>query len=205
MKKDIDVSVLKDNDLDNTASFIDLMSRSQRRNREIEKKQKQEELKNILFKEDSKKVKNEKKDLKRKEALNKIARSGVEYQKFNLENTTRFDDIKESVLENVEDNINKESNKYGIGNILVTGILIILSLGYFIYSILFTNIQVEDTNLLIDGGIILGMIMVFCISIVCGKILYKVLSVLNYLLFIGYIIFNILLVSFILILSFFIK
>ena len=85
MKKDIDVSVLKDNDLDNTASFIDLMSRSQRRNREIEKKQKQEELKNILFKEDSKKVKNEKKDLKRKEALNKIARSGVEYQKFNLE------------------------------------------------------------------------------------------------------------------------
>ncbi len=194
MKKDIDVSVLKDNDLDNTASFIDLMSRSQRRNREIEKKQKQEELKNILFKEDSKKVKNEKKDLKRKEALNKIARSGVEYQKFNLENTTRFDDIKESVLENVEDNINKESNKYGIGNILVTGILIILSLGYFIYSILFTNIQVEDTNLLIDGGIILGMIMVFCISIVCGKILYKVLSVLNYLLFIGYIIFNILVI-----------
>ena len=194
MKKELDVSIFKNDDLDGTASFTDLMSRSEKHNREIEKKKKQDELRNILFKEENKKVKNEKKDLKRQEDLNKIAKSGLEYQKLNLENTTRFDDIKESVLENVGNNINEESNKYGIGNILVNGILIILSLGYFIYSILFTNIQVEDTNLLIDGGIILSMIMLFCVSIVCGKILYKVLSVFNYLLFIGYIIFNLLVI-----------
>ena len=194
MKKDIDVSLLKEDDLDSTASFVDLMSRSERKQKDKEKRKKEEELRKILFDEDKKKVKNTKKDLKRKEDLNKIARSGIEKPKFNLENTNKFHEMTEAVLDNVEDNINKESNKYGIGNIIVSGILIIMSLGYFIYSILFTNIQVEQTNLMIDGGILLAMIMFFCISIICGKTLYKILSVFNYLIFIGYILFNIIVI-----------
>ena len=205
-KNDLDLSYLKDDELENTSSFVDLMSRSERKKRQESKLNKdQEELKEILFKESNKKVKNKKKDKKRKEQLNKIAKS--EYDKPKVEkidntlyNTNRFkdftDDVKETVYDNLEDNINIDNKKttYGIGNILVNGIFIIASLVFYIYSILFTNIQSDETYLLIGGLIILGMIAMFCISIVSGKILYHILSILNYLTFIGYIIFNLLLV-----------
>ena len=38
-KKNIDLSDIKEMDLDKTSSFTDLMSRSERKNREIEKKE----------------------------------------------------------------------------------------------------------------------------------------------------------------------
>lgn len=201
----IDLSDIKKNDLDSTSSFIDLMSRQELREREKKKQnyeQKQKELKEILFEEEQNKVRNKKRDEKRKKQLNKIAKSGIDdqKQKKKLENTTKFkefkNDVKSSVYDNLEDNINNtgENTKYGIGNIIVIGLFIIISLVYYIYSILFTNIQTNDTYLLMGGLIILVMITFFCISIVCGKILYKILSVLNYLIFIGYIVFNLLLI-----------
>ncbi len=201
----IDLSDIKKNDLDSTSSFIDLMSRQELREREKKKQnyeQKQKELKEILFEEEQNKVRNKKRDEKRKKQLNKIAKSGIDdqKQKKKLENTTKFkefkNDVKSSVYDNLEDNIKNtgENTKYGIGNIIVIGLFIIISLVYYIYSILFTNIQTNDTYLLMGGLIILVMITFFCISIVCGKILYKILSVLNYLIFIGYIVFNLLLI-----------
>ena len=195
MKKDYDLSYLKDDDLDSTASFVDLMTRSERIKREKQKQNRNKELKEILF-EDEPTDKKTKKDKKRQQQLNEIAKSAILEP---LSNTTKFkeftDDVKESIYDNVEDNINQTTKvKYGIGNILVNGIFIIASLIFYIYSILFTNIQSDETYLLIGGLIILTMISFFCISIVCGKILYYVLSILNYLIFIGYIIFNLLLV-----------
>lgn len=201
--KSFDLSDIKENDLESTSSFVDLMSRSERKNHMKKKKsyeEKQKELKEILFEDENNKVKNTKKDNKRKEQLNKIAKSDIDDKpKVKLENTTKFkefkDEVTSSVYDNLEDNINKnKDNKYGIGNIIIIGIFIILSLTYYIYSILFTNIQTNDTYLLIEGVIILSMITFFCISIVCGKILYRILSVLNYLIFIGFIVFNILLI-----------
>ena len=172
----------------------------------------QKEIQEILFQEEKEKVKNTKKDLKRKKQLEKIAKASDTTLKHHsdklnktsdvtdLTKTQKFmnftSDIKTSVLDNIEDNINstKEKTKYGIGNILVNGILIIASLTFFIYSILFTTIQTNQLYLLIGGLIILSMIAIFCISIVCGKILYRVLSIFNYLVFIGYVIFNLLIV-----------
>ena len=194
----LDLSDIKENDLDNTSSFVDLMTRSERKKRAIKK---QKELKEILFEEEKNKVKNEKKDKKRKEQLNKIAKSGIDDKpKVKLENTTKLKNLKNevttSMYDNLEDNINNTNtdSKYGIGNIMVIGIFIIASLIYYIYSILFTNLQTDDTYLLIEGLIILAMITFFCISIICGKILYRILSILNYLIFIGFIIFNLLLI-----------
>ena len=42
--------------------------------------------------------------------------------------------------------------------------------------------------------IILGMIMFFCISIISNRTISKIFSVLNYLVFIGYVLFNLILV-----------
>ena len=94
-------------------------------------------------------MRNKKRDEKRKKQLKKKAKSGIDdqKQKKKLENTTKFkefkNDVKSSVYDNLEDNIKNtgENTKYGIGNIIVIGLFIIISLVYYIYSILFTNIQ----------------------------------------------------------------
>lgn len=184
MKKEhyIDLSDIKrQEDLEETSSFTDLMSRSERRNRKknIDDNYKKKDINEII---------KEKKENSNKDTS------------FDLSKTQRFinftNEFTDNILENVQDNIKstKTTKRYGIGNILINGILIIASLFFYIYSILFTNIQTNQTYLLIGGVIILGMITIFCISMVSGRILSKVLSILDYLVFIGYIIFNLLVV-----------
>ena len=112
--------------------------------------------------------------------------------------TQRFldltNEIKVSMLNNVDENIKPKEKKFSIGNIVISDIIIIISLAFYIYSILFTNYQNNELYLLIGGLIILAMIMFFCISTISGRILSKIFSVLIYLLFIGYILFNLILV-----------
>ena len=102
-------------------------------------------------------------------------------------------EIKLSMLNNVDDNI-KTEKKHGIGNIVVSDLIIIISLTFYIYSILFTNYQNNQLYLLIGGLIILAMITFFCISIISSKIIAIVFSILNYIIFISYILFNLILV-----------
>ena len=98
------------------------------------------------------------------------------------------------MLNNVDENIKPKEKKFSIGNIVISDIIIIISLAFYIYSILFTNYQNNELYLLIGGLIILAMIMFFCISTISGRILSKIFSVLIYLLFIGYVLFNLILV-----------
>ena len=69
----------------------------------------------------------------------------------------------------VTENIKTEKKKFGIGNIVISDLLIIISLAFYIYSIIFTNYQNNELYLLIGGLIILSMIMFFCISIISSK------------------------------------
>ena len=223
MKKDknryIDLSDIKEDEMDKTASFTDLMSREELKERKrIKEEEQTRELKEILMNEDDKKElkkekkkkeKHEKKIAKEEKRLESIATKEINDK---IKDNTLVDDedlkdltktqklldltneIKVSMLNNVDENIKVEKKKFGIGNIVISDLLIIISLAFYIYSILFTNYQNNQLYLLIGGLIILSMIMFFCISIISSKTLSKVFSVFIYLIFIGYILFNLILV-----------
>ena len=213
----IDLSDIKENDLDNTASFTDLMSREEiKKRKKIEEKEKTQELKEILMNdEDKKRLKKKKKKKEKMIAKEEKRLEKTAIKEFNdkskkntlmddedirdITKTQRFldltNEIKVSMLNNVDENIKNKEKKFSIGNIVISDIIIIISLAFYIYSILFTNYQNNELYLLIGGLIILAMIMFFCISTISGRILSKIFSVLIYLLFIGYILFNLILVS----------
>ena len=223
MKKDkgryIDLSDIKDDELDKTASFTDLMSREEKKRRKrIKEEEQTRELKEILMNDDDKKeLKKEKKKqerlekkiLKEEKRLEKVATKEINDK---IKDNTLVDDedlkdltktqrlldltneIKVSMLNNVDENIKTEKKKFGIGNIVISDLLIIISLAFYIYSILFTNYQNNELYLLIGGLIILSMIMFFCISIISSKTISKVFSILIYLIFTGYVLFNLILV-----------
>ena len=214
----IDLSDIKDDELDKTGSFTDLMSRSELKKHNRKKEEQTQELKEILNidndeKLDKKKkkkiLKEEKKILKEEKKLEKKA---IKEIKEEIENNTIEEDddlknlsktqklldltneIKLSMLNNVDENIKDEKKKFKIGNLIFMDILIIISLAYYIYSILFTNVQKNQLYILIGGVIILLMIMLFCISAVTGKKVSTFFSVINYLVFISFILFNLTLV-----------
>ena len=212
----IDLSDIKENDLDNTASFTDLMSREEiKKRKKIQEEEKTQELKEILMNdEDKKRLKKEKKKKEKKIAKEekRLEKTAIKELNNKSEDNTLLDDedikditktqkfldltneIKVSMLNNVDENIKPKEKKLSIGNIVISDIIIIISLAFYIYSILFTNYQNNELYLLIGGLIILAMIMFFCISTISGRILSKIFSVLIYLLFIGYILFNLILV-----------
>lgn len=224
MKKDnnkyIDLSDIKDDELDKTGSFTDLMSRTEKKEHErMKEEEKTRELKEILMNDDDKKeikqankrkLQKKKRIAKEEKRLEKEAIKDINKELkdntldedkdlINLGKTQKFldltNEIKLSMLNNVNDNIkDTQQKKFGIGNIIITDILIIISLAYYIYSILFTNIQTSQLYLLIGGLIILCMIMFFCISIISNRTVSKLFSILNYLIFIGYVLFNLILV-----------
>lgn len=169
-QKNFDLSDIKSvDDLEKTASFIDLMTRSERKKREQNLKE-QDELKEIIFKDEEPKIKNIKKDKKRKDELQKISTDSA---------------IKVNKKE-------KNNTKYGIKNIIILGFFIISILSFFIYSILFLNINNNQIYILTSSATILCTIMFFSISLVCGRKIYILTSILNYLIIISYIAYNIL-------------
>lgn len=207
----IDLSDIKDDDLDKTGSFTDLMSRSELKKHNRKKEEQTQELKEILNIDNDEKLdkKKKKKILKEEKKLEKKA---IKEIKEEIENDTIEEDddlknlsktqklldltneIKLSMLNNVDENIKDEKKKFKIGNLIFMDILIIISLAYYIYSILFTNVQKNQLYILIGGVIILLMIMLFCISAVTGKKVSTFFSVINYLVFISFILFNLTLV-----------
>ena len=204
----IDLSDIKDDDLDKTGSFTDLMSRSELKRRE-RKKEETQELKEILNIDDEVDKKKKKKILKEEKKLEKKALKEIKEE---IENNTIEEDedlknlsktqklldltneIKLSMLNNVDENIKEEKKKFRIGNLIFMDLLIIISLAYYIYSILFTNVQQNQLYILIGGIIILVMIMLFCISAVTSKNVSTFFSIINYLVFIAFILFNLTLV-----------
>ena len=92
---------------------------------------------------------------------------------------------------NLKDNI-KEERKKGYNYITFIGIFILIALAYFIYSLLFTNQLDNEMFLLINCGIILLMFLLFGVTLLTTKKNNKFLAILNFLILLGYIAFNIL-------------
>ena len=200
MKKEaIDLSDIKDYDLDKTSSFTDLMSRSERKNRKIEKEKELLEEKNNTSNDDVLDMVDEKKK-STKDLTLELEKAKKEYNNELKKDDISNDDLgKTQILDltrqmkfnfektKEENNINK---KHGISILNVIGEVNLLCIGYYIYLLVFTNYQDEKTNYLINGGIIISLVLLFGLSVVSKKGLSKFFNILNILALIAFIAFN---------------
>lgn len=189
-KNKIDLSDIKEIDLDKTSSFTDLMSRSERK-----KRLKQKDFNNKNNDDIEEMIDERKKSTK--DLTIQLEKARNEYK--TKTNEVNNDEIsKTQILEltrqmkfNLNDNI-KEERKKGYNCITFIGIFILIALAYFIYSLLFTNHLDNEMSLLINCGIILLMFLLFGITLLTTKRNNKILTVLNFLILLSYIVFNIL-------------
>lgn len=93
--------------------------------------------------------------------------------------------------DNIEENLFSEEKKESSFNpITWIGLLIILCFGYFIYLVIRSGYD-EELLLLIDSGMLLGITLVFGISIISNKKWTKIFSILNLLVILSFIGINI--------------
>ena len=207
-KKKIDLSDIKKYDLDETASFTDLMTRKQRENRKH----------NIDTNDDIEDMVNEKRkntsDLT--EQLEKAKEEYIEEvlveeikpkEKKKIEKNVKLKD-----LESIEDNLgktqimeltramkfnfeekkaeNKEKKKHGISPLNIVGELNLFCMGYYIYLLAFTNYQDIESRYMLNGGIIILMVLLFGLSVVTPKKLSKVFHIINIIVILTFLIYN---------------
>ena len=190
-KKRLDLSDIKENDLDKTSTFTDLMTRSERKARKTEKEdflksnnndivdmveERKKSTKDLTI--DLEKAKKEyKREIKKEEELGKTQILELTRQmKFNFEETKK-------------ENSENKKNRATLLNII--GITNLLCIGYYIYLLVFTNYQDSQTNYLITGGLIVLLVLLFGLSVVTNKGTSKFFKILNILAIIGFIAFNI--------------
>ena len=191
-KKKIDLSDIKENDLEKTTSFTDLMSRSERKNRTIEKN-----IEKDIIKDDIEDMIDEKKkntgDLTieleqiKKRSKKYIDDYDEELSKTQILELTR--QMKYNFEETKKENEIKKKNGLSILNII--GEVNLLCIGYYIYLLVFTNYQDKKLNYIATGSIIVLLVLLFGLSIVTRKKLSKFFNILNILAIISFIAFNI--------------
>ncbi|MBQ9071778.1 MAG: hypothetical protein IJY25_01285 [Bacilli bacterium] len=198
----IDLSDIKDNDLDKTSSFTDLMSRSERRKRKMEKDsfienkvKTNDNLNDIeeMINEKKKSTADLTKELeKAKKEYNKDYINQEKNEEENLGKTQILEltrQMKFNFEETKEENNIKKKN--GISFLNVIGILNLLCIGFYIYLLTFTNYQDNPNNYLITGGIIVLLVLLFGLSVISGRKARKVFNIFNFLTILAFIAFNV--------------
>lgn len=204
MKKideDLDLSLIKENDLDKTAAFTDLMSRSERKKYRMEKnneeatvefktddlvmqvadEKKVEDLK--LKKELTKDLKNEKKEKKKmKKSIEEIEEENLEKE---LSKTQKLLELTSNM--NLYDS-NKNSS---LISAIFLSIIILILLGSYVFSILSASI-INEVYLLINGVALLSIVLLYCVIMISTKRFSKIITVIDYIFIILFVIFNLL-------------
>lgn len=204
MKKideDLDLSLIKENDLDKTAAFTDLMSRSERKKYRMEKnneeatvefktddlvmqvadEKKVEDLK--LKKELTKDLKNEKKEKKKKKkSIEEIEEENLEKE---LSKTQKLLELTSNM--NLYDS-NKNSS---LISAIFLSIIILILLGSYVFSILSASI-INEVYLLINGVSLLSIVLLYCVIMISTKRFSKIITVIDYIFIILFVIFNLL-------------
>lgn len=196
--KKIDLSDIKINDLDETSSFTDLMTKKQRAKRYQEKAETNdiEEMVNErrkstqeLTKELEKAREEYNKELEI-DTINEKRKKEIEIEE-NL-GKTQIMELTRQMKFNFEEK--KEENnkikKYGISPLNILGETNLFCMGYYIYLLAFTNYQDIEIRYMINGGIIILMVLLFGLSVVTNKKLSKLFYILNIIIIIVFIIYN---------------
>ena len=200
MKK-IDLSDIKENDLDKTSSFTDLMSKR-------EKKYRTKQIEETIEKDDIEDMVNEKKK-STKDLTKELEEAKNTYNKeYNIkkeeetktENEDKEDNLgKTQILEltrqmkfNFEENKqeNNKNKKKGISILNVIGEVNLFCIAYYIYLLGFTNYQDDRNNYIINGGIIILLVLLFGLSVVTNKKVSKFFNILNILTLLAFLGFN---------------
>ena len=198
----IDLSDIKDQELDKTATFTDLMSRSERKRRAKEKLNIDEDT-NIETNEITNNLEN-KLDTNNELEVDNI--SNIENTEEILEEEKQYEELtnidkdintKNNIfkreIEYNHDDFEDEDNKlFNTGLIITNSLFLLIATGIFIYSCIFTNNLDKDKFLMIDSISLAGMYFIFGLSIITNKSFSKFLSILNYLIFIAFTILNVL-------------
>lgn len=206
-KNKIDLSDIKKYDLDETASFTDLMTKKERENRKNktivsddiddmvnEKRKNTDDLTKELKKakeEYTKEIVVEQIETKAKEKQKKIKTPKLEDIEDTLGKTQIMELTRQMKLNFKEKKVeNKEKKKYGVSPLNIVGELNLFCIGYYIYLLAFTNYQDIESRYMLNGGIIILMVLLFGLSVVTPKKISKIFYVINVLIIFTFIIYN---------------
>ena len=182
IEEEVDLSIIKKNDLEDTASFTDLMSRKERKKHKKEKEDLTEEFE-VKKLEDSMEFETE--DLASQIAENKT----VEITEDEVKELMNADLSKEDELEDINDSDFKEEKEHkNIFNTVLISLVIIVFIGLFVYAIINTKYLEKDLYLLIDGALLILLVFNYCLMTIVKKPTF--FTILNYLLIVGTIAFN---------------
>ena len=182
IEEEVDLSIIKKNDLEDTASFTDLMSRKERKKHKKEKEDLTEEFE-VKKLEDSMEFETE--DLASQIAENKT----VEITEDEVKELMNADLSKEDELEDINNSDFKEEKEHkNIFNTVLISLVIIAFIGLFVYAIINTKYLEKDLYLIIDGGLLVLLVFNYCLMTIVKKPLF--FTILNYLLILGTIAFN---------------
>ncbi|MBR3523409.1 MAG: hypothetical protein IKN87_01840 [Bacilli bacterium] len=182
IEEEVDLSIIKKNDLEDTASFTDLMSRKERKKHKKEKEDLTEEFE-VKKLEDSMEFETE--DLASQIAENKT----VEITEDEVKELMNADLSKEDELEDINDSDFKEEKEHkNIFNTVLISLVIIVFIGLFVYAIINTKYLEKDLYLIIDGALLILLVFNYCLMTIVKKPTF--FTILNYLLIVGTIAFN---------------
>lgn len=182
-----DLSDIKTNDIEETSSFTDLMTRSER----LQRKKTSNDIDDMI---------NEKRK-NTNELSKELEKAKEEYQKQIKNNSDIEENLgKTQILELTrqmkfnfeeikEENIKKK--KHGFSPLNLVGELNLLCMGYYIYLLAFTNYQDIELRYMLNGGIIISMVIIFGLSVVTSKKLSKFFNILNILVILSFIFYNV--------------
>ena len=195
-KKKIDLSDIKKNDLDETSSFTDLMTKKKKKNRKKDISNSNDI--DDMIKEKRKNTSELTKTLeKAKEEYNKeiILEKIKENKKENIDDAlgkTQILELTRAMKFNFEEikEENKSKKKHGISPLNIVGELNLFCMGYYIYLLAFTNYQDIEIRYMLNGGIIVLMVLLFGLSVVTPKKISKFFYILNILIIVSFVIYN---------------
>ncbi len=192
-KKRIDLSDIKENDLDKTSSFTDLMTRSERKKRKKEKEDLLNEFQN--YNDDILDMVEEKKK-STKDLTIELEKAKEKYNKEETDNNigkTQILELTRQMKFNLEEtkSENIEKKRKGISILNIIGEINLICIGFYIYLLIFTNYQEKQETYLITGGIIVLLVFLFGVSIISNRRISKLFNILNILAIISFIGFNV--------------
>lgn len=199
--KKIDLSGIKEDDLDKTSSFYDLMSKKEKRKakKKIEENLddkpvnnnnngKYNDIEDMINEKRkntsdlSSNIKFAKEEIKKDEPKKDENLGKTQILELTRQMKFNFEEKKEEV---------KREKKKGISKLNIIGEVNLICIGYYIYLLIFTNYQDVELNYMITGGIIVMLVLLFGLSVVTRKRLSKVFMILNILAIISFIAFNV--------------